>query len=94
VCAKSPTGDAGDRGDGAEHICAPVDASHAGIASGVNNAVARVANLLAVAVLPLVAGVTGDSFYDPAAMTDGFHIAMLTCATLAAAGGAVAWLTG
>jgi hypothetical protein len=46
-----------------------------------------------VAVLPLVAGITGDSFFDPAAMTDGFHIAMLTCAALAAAGAAVAWLT-
>ncbi len=72
---------------------AAVDASHAGLASGVNNAVARVANLLAVAVLPLVAGITGDKFYDPAAMTHGFHIATLACAALAATGGVVAWLT-
>ena len=72
---------------------ASVDDSHAGIASGVNNAVARVANLLAVAVLPLIAGITGDRFYDPSAMTRGFHVAMLACAGLAAAGGVLAWLT-
>ena len=47
----------------------------------------------AVAVLPLVAGLTGDAFYDPAAMTDGFHMAMLVCAGLAAAGGLLAWAT-
>jgi hypothetical protein len=52
-----------------------------------------VANLLAVAVLPVIAGITGDRFYDPAAMTHGFHVAMLACTGLAAAGGAVAWLT-
>jgi hypothetical protein len=72
---------------------AAVDDRHAGIASGVNNAVARVANLLAVAVLPLIAGITGDRFYDGSAMTRGFHIAMLACAGVAAAGGVVAWLT-
>jgi EmrB/QacA subfamily drug resistance transporter len=72
---------------------AAVDSSHAGVASGVNNAVARVANLLAVAVLPLIAGITGDRFYDGAAMTHGFHIAALVCAGLAAAGGVLAWLT-
>ena len=44
-----------------------------------------------MAVLPLVAGLTGDAFYDPAAMTDGFHMAMLVCAGLAAAGGVLAW---
>ena len=74
-------------------VLAGADDRHAGIASGVNNAVARVANLLAVAALPVIAGITGDSFYDPTEMTDGFHIAMIACAALAATGGVVAWLT-
>ena len=47
----------------------------------------------AVAVLPLIAGITGQSFYDAAAMTDGFHIAMFACAGLAAAGAVIAWAT-
>jgi Major Facilitator Superfamily len=72
-------------------VLAGTDDTHAGLASGVNNAVARVANLLAVAVLPLLGGITGESFYDPSAMTDGFHIAMFTCAALATAGGLIAW---
>ena len=74
-------------------VLAAADARHAGIASGINNAVARVASLLAVAVLPVIAGLTGDSFYDPAAMTDGFRMAMVACAVLAVAGGVLAWLT-
>ena len=74
-------------------VLAAADTRHSGIASGVSNAVARVASLLAVAVLPIVAGLSGDSFYDPAKMTSGFHMAMAVCAALAALGGVLAWLT-
>jgi Na+/melibiose symporter-like transporter len=74
-------------------VLAAADDRNAGIASGVNNAVSRVGGLLAVAVLPLVAGLTGEKFYDPSAMTDGFHVAMIVCAALSALGGAFAWLT-
>jgi hypothetical protein len=74
-------------------VLAAADARHAGIASGINNAVARIASLLSVALLPLIAGLTGASFYRAASMADGFKVAMVACAALAAAGGILAWLT-
>lgn len=74
-------------------VLAAADDHRAGIASGINNAVSRVGSLLAVALLPLLVGLTGDAFYDPGAMTDGFRLAMVLCAGLALAGGILAWLT-
>jgi EmrB/QacA subfamily drug resistance transporter len=67
--------------------------AQAGIASGVNNAVARAAQLLAVAALPVAVGLSGDDYAEPAAFTEGYRAAMLTCAVLFALGGAVAWRT-
>lgn len=65
----------------------------AGVASGVNNAVARAASLLTVAALPVAVGLSGADYVDPAALTDGYRAAMVLCAGLFAAGGAVAWAT-
>jgi EmrB/QacA subfamily drug resistance transporter len=88
-------------GFGLTMVVAPVTATvlaaagprHSGIASGVNNAVSRIGGLLAVAILPLVSGLTGDRFYDPAAMTTGFHTAMIVSAGVSAVGGIVAFVT-
>ncbi len=74
-------------------VMAAADERQSGIASGINTAVSRLSGLIVVAVLPLVAGLTGKKFYDPAAMDHGFHVAMLVCAALATAGGILAWLT-
>jgi EmrB/QacA subfamily drug resistance transporter len=74
-------------------VLAAAPDEHAGIASGVNNAVARAGSLLAVAALPVAVGLRGEEYDVPSAFDDSFRMAMLICAVLLAAGGVISWLT-
>jgi EmrB/QacA subfamily drug resistance transporter len=68
-------------------------AQHSGIASAVNNDAARFGGLLAVAILPPLAGVTGTVYLHPEALAAGFRTTALTAGALCAAGGLLAALT-
>ena len=72
---------------------AAAPADHAGVASAVNNDVARAASLIAVAILPALAGISGDSYLHPAALAHGFREAAYMAAIFCAAGGVLAALT-
>ena len=63
-------------------VLASADVRHAGVASGVNNAVARAAGLLAVAGLPLAVGLTGPDYKSAVLFEGGFRAAMVVCAAL------------
>jgi EmrB/QacA subfamily drug resistance transporter len=64
-----------------------------GLASAVNNTVARTGSLLAVACLPALAGITGDSYLHPAVFESGFQRAALIAAVVCAVAGVLAALT-
>ena len=72
-------------------VLAAADAEHSGIASGVNNAVARVGGLLAVATIPLVAGFSPTGVVGPGALVDGFHTVLVAAAIAVAVGAVVAF---
>ena len=63
----------------------------AGVASGVNNALARLAGLISAAALPAAAGMGGLEKLSGLRLTQGFARAMWICAGLAALAAMVAW---
>jgi EmrB/QacA subfamily drug resistance transporter len=63
-------------------VLASADVRHAGVASGVNNAVARAAGLVAVAALPAAVGLGAASYHEPARFNHGFDVATAACAAL------------
>ena len=74
-------------------VLAAVPAEHAGMASAVNNDVARAASLIAVALLPAAGGITGDAYQHADEFATGFHHASLISAALCILGGALAVVT-
>ncbi|HEY6276255.1 MAG TPA: MFS transporter, partial [Streptosporangiaceae bacterium] len=70
---------------------APAELS--GIASAVNNDVARFGGLLAVAALPALAGITGTAYLHKDALAAGFRTAALISGAACAAGGLLAAFT-
>lgn len=72
-------------------VLADADESDAGIASAINNAVARVAGLMGVSAMSIVVSGTlvGDSFGRNSSSVHAFHEVLMICAGLVAAGGLV-----
>ncbi|SHL40097.1 MFS transporter [Actinacidiphila paucisporea] len=63
-------------------VLASVQVDHAGVASGVNNAAARVAQLLIVAALPLLVGLSDQAYRSPHRVDSAFGSSMYLCAGL------------
>ena len=74
-------------------VLAAAPTAHSGVASAVNNDVARVAALITVAVLPSIVGLTGESYLHPDVFSSGFHEAVLISAVACVIGALIAVLT-
>lgn len=72
-------------------VMAAVSERRAGLASAVNNAVARAAGLLTVALLPWLANISGEAYLDPQLFSAGFARAALMAGGLAGLGGLIGW---
>ncbi|MFE5752817.1 MFS transporter [Streptomyces massasporeus] len=71
-------------------VLGSVSVARAGLASGINNAAARAAGLLAVAALPLLVGMGEEAYREPAAFDTAFDKAMGWCAGALVAGSVIA----
>jgi hypothetical protein len=73
-------------------VLADADESDAGIASAINNAIARVAGLIGISAIGAIVAtrLTGDGFAPNQASVDAFHQAILICGVLVASGGVFA----
>ncbi|MGW5125706.1 MFS transporter [Streptomyces sp. NPDC004069] len=74
-------------------VLASVDTSRAGLASGINNAAARAAGLIAVAALPLLAGMGPEAYRSADAFDAAFRRAMPICAAVLVVGAVLAFAT-
>ncbi|WP_051839011.1 MFS transporter [Streptomyces sp. NRRL F-5126] len=74
-------------------VLSSVDTGRAGLASGVNNAAARAAGLIAVAALPLLAGMGPEAYRSASAFDHAFGRAMPMCAGILLVGSVIAFLT-
>ncbi len=73
-------------------VLAAAPASHVGLASGINNAVARAASLLSVAALPGMVGLGAEGALAPETFAAGYPRAMWWCVGLLLVGALVAWV--
>ena len=73
-------------------VMGAADADDVGAASGVNNAISRVGNLFAIAVLGVVVATAGGGALPAPAHPEGFRNAMLAAAVMALAAALVAIL--
>ncbi|MEU5508088.1 MFS transporter [Streptomyces fungicidicus] len=74
-------------------VLASVDTARAGLASGINNAAARAAGLVAVAALPLLAGMGPEAYRMPDVFDAAFRRAMVLCAGVLVVGSVLAFTT-